>query len=388
MKVLHITPAFAPAYAYGGPISVLRELCFQLARQGHEVRVLTTDSGGLRRSLDVPTQTEVRLEERLRVQYCKRLARHSVSLHLLRSLPAYIQWADVVHLTAVYNFPTLPALLLCRILKKPVLWSPHGVLQRWAGSRRTCLKAVWEGICRALAPKQVILHTTSEDEARESGQRFPGLPVHVIPWGVKTRDLVDRVPQSGRLRLLYLGRLEEKKGIENLIEACAILAASSKLEWSLTVAGTGPSAYARSLATRIRQAGLEARGDVSAKTIQLVGEVSGEDKDWLFAKSDVLVVPSYTENFSVVVGEALAREMPVITSTGTPWERVEPMGCGLYVDNSPRSLADAIESISRLPIPEMGKRGREWVAREFPWPLTALRLGQCYQELVKAQESP
>jgi len=63
------------------------------------------------------------------------------------------------------------------------------------------------------------------------------------------------------------------------------------------------------------------------------------------------------------------------------------MGCGLCVDNRPHSLAEAIQAMGRLPLQEMGKRGREWIAQEFPWSLAALHMGRCYHELLKEQES-
>jgi glycosyltransferase involved in cell wall biosynthesis len=382
MKVLHITPAFAPAYGYGGPIPILQDLCFQLSRMGHDVRVLTTNSQGVGKTLDVSTREEVRFGERLGVRYCKRLVRHSVSVDLLRALPEYVRWADVVHLTAVYSFPTIPTLFVCNVLNKPLLWSPHGVLQRWEGSRRTGLKAIWEMMCKALFHGDVKLHASSQEEADESQGRFPGLATVVIPWGITIGNPVARSEQEGLLRLLYLGRLDKKKGIENLIDACGILSSIPTLQWSLTIAGAGHPAYTRILADKIRKAGIEADDTTVIRKVRMVGEVAAADKDALFAHSDVLVVPSHTENFSVVVGEALAREVPVIASEGTPWSQLQEVGCGLCVDNSPQAVAQAILDISRLPLRDMGRCGRRWVAQEFSWSHCAERMAECYDQML------
>ena len=78
-------------------------------------------------------------------------------------------------------------------------------------------------------------------------------------------------------------------------------------------------------------------------------------------------MPSYTENFAIVVAEALAHGVPVIASTGTPWSRLGQMKCGLWVDNDPETLADAIRSISTMPLRDMGLIGREWMQSEFSW---------------------
>ena len=101
--------------------------------------------------------------------------------------------------------------------------------------------------------------------------------------------------------------------------------------------------------------------------VSMVGFVQGQEKQKLFHEADVVVAPSHTENFCMVVAEALAAGTPVIASQGTPWKRVEEMGCGLWVSNEPASLTRAIGEISRRPLQEMGARGRQWMQKEFTW---------------------
>ena len=108
MKVLHVVPSFHPAYVYGGPIQSSYELCSNLAGLGCEVRVLTTDANGLGQLIDVETAREVSMPEGFRVRYCHRRLRHSISPKLVTLLSSYVGWADIVHLTGVYNFPTFP----------------------------------------------------------------------------------------------------------------------------------------------------------------------------------------------------------------------------------------------------------------------------------------
>ena len=101
-------------------------------------------------------------------------------------LGEYVAWADVVHLIAVYSFPTFPTLAYCRRFQKPLVWSPRGSLQRWSGSTRVATKFLWERVCRMLAAKdRVVLHTTSEEEARQSQARFPDLRTVIVHNGVE-----------------------------------------------------------------------------------------------------------------------------------------------------------------------------------------------------------
>src|SRR5262249_10922099 len=94
------------------------------------------------------------------------------------------------------------------------------------------------------------------------------------------------------------------------------------------------------------------------------------------------VVPSFTENFCNVIAESLARGVPVIASKGTPWQRVNEIGCGLWVDNDPESLAGAIQRARWMQLSEMGERGREWMQRDFSWPGVAEQMHRQYQTLL------
>jgi glycosyltransferase involved in cell wall biosynthesis len=359
MKVLHVVPSFHPAYVYGGPIRSTFELCRNLVDLGAEVRVLTTDANGLNQVLDVDKKAEVELPEGFRVRYCPRTFRHSVSPTLLRLLPAYMRWADVIHLTGVYNFPTFPTLLYARSLNKPLVWSPRGALQRWKGSARTNLKAVWDFLWYHTADRaNLTMHVTSEDESREAKGRFLRLQTAIIPNGVDVPAELNRTDGNGDLRLLFIGRLDPKKGIEPLLKACSLVGAS--LPWRLAIAGWGATEYVSQLKAQIQALGMNGR-------VEMKGDVLVEAKKRLFESSDVTLVPSYTENFAIVVAEGLAHGVPVIASKGTPWSRLEEMKCGLWVENDPETLAEAIRSISRMPLQQMGLRGREWMRKEFSW---------------------
>ncbi|HWX43116.1 MAG TPA: glycosyltransferase [Blastocatellia bacterium] len=377
MKILHVTPSFHPAYIYGGTTRSVYDLCRNLARAGCEVKVLTTDANGPDAVLDVDTGSEVQIEDGIIVRYCHRIMDVSVSPKLPRLLPSYLRWADVVHLMAVYSFPTIPTLLACKVMRKPVVWSPRGMLQRWESTRRPWLKAAWERVCRVAAPKRLTLHVTSEQEAAESRQRLPGIDSIVIPNGIEIPGAVQHVESNRELRLVYLGRIHPKKGIENLLEAYKMLNGNLGKTPSLSIAGDGEPRYVDSIRARVEQLS-------PSRSVKMIGPVHGESKESLFRNADVVVVPSHTENFGLVVAEALAHGVPVIASKGTPWSRVEEIGCGLWIDNDPQSLAAGIERIAAMPLQAMGDRGREWIGREFSWHLVAEQTMQLYRDVMRA----
>ena len=379
MKILHVVPSFHPAYSYGGPIRSTFELCRSAVELGGEVRVLTTDANGLDRVLDVDKNEEVQLPEGFRVRYCPRRLRHSVSPTLMRLLPTYMRWADVVHLTGVYNFPTFPTIFWGRLLNKPLIWSPRGALQRWEGSSRVGPKAVWDFLWYHTADRvELTMHVTSEQERREVSARFPRLRMAMIPNGVDVPVDLNRVERNGELRMLFIGRLDSKKGIEALLKACGLV--DSAPPWRLAIAGWGAPEYVSQLKEQIHALGLSGR-------VEMLGPVLSEAKKALFECSDVALVPSYTENFGIVVAEALAHGVPVIASKGTPWSRLEEMKCGLWVDNDPESLASAIRSISTMPLQDMGRRGREWMQNEFSWRSVTNQMLALYHQCARRYRS-
>jgi glycosyltransferase involved in cell wall biosynthesis len=374
MKVLHVVPSFHPAYIYGGPIRSTFELCRHLVKLGCEVRVLTTDANGLTQTLNVEKSKEVELPEGFRVRYCPRRQRHSVSPMLVRLLPSYVRWADVVHLTGVYNFPTFPTIWRSRSLRKPLIWSPRGTLQRWEGSSRVGAKKVWDSLWYYTADRaDLTMHVTSEQEYRETWARFPKLRMAMIPNGVDVPANLNRIERQEELRLLFVGRLDPKKGIESLLEACSLL--GSEVPWRLAIAGWGSADYVSQLKERIHTLGIERR-------VEMLGEVLSEAKKRLFESSDVTLVPSHTENFAIVVAEALAHGVPVIASKGTPWTRLDDLKCGLWVDNDPKTLADAIRRISTMPLQDMGSIGREWMRNEFSWQSVTEQMRNLYRRCI------
>ncbi len=377
MKILHVTPAYYPATYWGGPIFSVYALNNALARLSDvSLRVLATDSAGplLKDRLDTVNLAELYPNQEMIMT--RRVAGACVSPELLQKLPELVRWADVVHLTGTYSFPTIPTLVVCRAFAKPVVWSPRGAVQdahEWEGTKRRKLKRHWEWVCNALIARgKVITHTTSEREQIATQARIPNATAVIVPNGV---DVPGKLPKrewlpGGRLRLMYLGRLAPKKGIENLLHSLRRMDDPGVL---LAIYGAGDVVYTESLKELAGALGL------LGKSVLFAGHVDGEAKSAAFHVSDACVVPSYTENFCGVVAEALAHGVPVIASRGTPWEGVEEKRCGIWVDNSPESLAQAIMRIRAMNLREMGSRGRDWMRAEYEWSAIAASMQKIYR---------
>jgi glycosyltransferase involved in cell wall biosynthesis len=377
MNILQIVPSFYPAFVYGGPIHSVHGLARALVDQGCNVRVLTTDACGRDRTLEVDTRREVDVDG-MGVRYCHRLVPHAFAPVLLRELAPMMRWANVVHLNAVYSFPTVPALSVARVLDKPLVWSPRGALQRWEGSRRVVMKDVYDRCCRAVLPRRSAFLATSDDEAVASRGRYAGTPAYIVPNGIEIPPADGEVVRPRHpTSLLFIGRLDPIKAIDQLIRACALLRAETSIAFHLTIAGDGAAEYRTSLQRLVDDLGL-------ASAVTFIGHADAATKKSAFRSADVLVLPSHKENFAVVVAEALAHGVPVIASKHTPWAELETRGCGLWVGNEPRSLAAAVRRVVDMPLTTMGQRGRAWMIERFSWTGVARRVLQVYRD-VSAQ---
>jgi len=221
--------------------------------------------------------------------------------------------------------------------------------------------------------RRCALHITSEIEAKESRRRVACAYAEVVPNGVEIPDVLParEWQPGGRLRLLYIGRLDPKKGIENLVDAMMMVDGNTVLD----ICGTGSDAYVTTLKQRLQDSGMGDR-------VRFRGHVEGTAKSEAFQNADLCIVPSYTENFAMVVVEALAHAVPVIASTGTPWQELVKQDCGVWVSNEPATLAATIRDMRRRDLESMGSRGRHWMQQQFTWGSVARRMEMLYRGLV------
>ncbi|EBA12398.1 glycosyltransferase [Roseobacter sp. CCS2] len=352
MKVLHVVPTFYPATYWGGPIWSTKAICDGISGLADvDLRVLTSDAAGPAINSRV---TPAALP--YPVHYARRVAGHCIAPDLLARLPGALQWADIVHVTGTYNMPTLPAFMLARALGKPLVWSPRGALQAtedWPDAPHLGIKRGFERVANILRPRNAVLHVTAQQEARQSLRRLGAMAHVVIPNAVDVPAVEARQPIAGaRRRLMFLSRLHPKKGLEALFDAMAHLPAA----FTLDIYGTGDASYVRTLKMRAR---------LSNGRIRLHGHVEGAAKAGAFARADLFILPSHSENFGIVVAEALAHAVPVLTTQTTPWQGLDRYGCGRCIDLRHSDLAAEIARLAALDLIDMGQRGRAWVRRDF-----------------------
>lgn len=267
----------------------------------------------------------------------------------------------------------------------PLVLTFHGVELTWTGGQLRALKPF---LRRAIRSADAITANSSYTEGliRAVYDR----PVVRVPFGATIAPPTEPAPATaptGRMRLLFVGRLVERKGVTVLLQALADLPAGRRPE--LHIVGDGPLRAA--LATRAERLGLA--GDVVFH-----GFVAEAELARLYGDCEAFVLPAIvdekgdTEGLGVVLIEALAHGKPAIASAaGGIVDIVRDGETGLLVPpGDPEALRTAITRLEADPAlrERLGRGGRDLVAREFSWPVIIDRLRALYERLARASKSP
>jgi glycosyltransferase involved in cell wall biosynthesis len=208
-------------------------------------------------------------------------------------------------------------------------------------------------------------------------------PIAIVPNGVDTPPLQAFRPAADvSRRLLFLSRIHPKKGLPYLIRAWAALEPLYP-NWELVIAGPDEAGHAREM--------LNLANSLKLQNIQWIGSVHGEEKKALYRGSDLFVLPTHAENFGLVVAEALAHGVPVVTTRNAPWAGLRDNRCGWWVELAHDSLFAALREAMALPAEErhfMGARGHAWMARDFGWDSIARQMLGVYRWVVGGSDQP
>lgn len=398
MNILHLTPYYAPAYAFGGVTRAVEGMARTLVARGHSVTVLTTDAlsqkgryTGARdavqdgvRVVRVPNRS-VRLRGRLNL---------STPFGMGKAADSLLAWADVLH---VHELRTAENLLVFPVAARhnvPIALSPHGTLTLSTG--RSALKAAWDRLLSPRMARQIaaVVGLTAQEaaEARTAWRSFgvdpKGLHVAVVPNGVNLHEFDDPADRSAgstwsihraqfRQRFgiaedaplcLFMGRLQARKGVDVLARAFREADIPGA---RLVIAGPDEGM-------------MEQLQPFIDRRIILAGFLSGEERVAALAAADVFCLPARGEGLSMASLEALAAGVPVILSPGCNLPEVIDANAGVVVEPEIAPLIDALRSL----LPDAARRtgmsaaARQLAAQRFTWEAAAAGLEQLYEAIA------
>lgn len=269
----------------------------------------------------------------------------------------------------------------------PRVVSTRGMLEPWALSHKGLKKKIAWRLYQRRDLKQALCHiATGEAEARSLQHLALGVPIAIVPNGV---DVPEEQPfsvgsesekacRNGRKRTaLFLGRIYPIKGLPMLIQAWAQVRPAG---WTLRIAGPDEAGHQKQVESAVSAAGL---GEV----VFFTGPVDPQMKTSVFLDADLFVLPTHSESFGMVVAEALAHSVPVLTTTATPWSILRERGCGFAVDATVDGITEGLRQATSLDteaLRAMGKKGRAFVVEKFSWKSIADRMLSTYEGVLSS----
>lgn len=261
----------------------------------------------------------------------------------------------------------------------PYAINTHGMLEKWSLEE----KAIKKKIAWYFYQKKILLNAYSIIVASRkefSAVKSLGFKSNVdyIPYIIRQSKYVSSIKKKNdEVNFLFLSRLHKKKGIEDLIDAFSEI---KNLNWNLKIVGSSGYKnhdYENKLKLKVNYYKLE-------KKIKFFGNLNGKKKNQMYKSSDILILPTYSENFGLVVAEALNFSIPVITTNKTPWVDLNNKGCWI-IKPGIKPLVSIIIKILKMKkkkIESMGKKGKIYISKNYNNSKTINKLAKLYSSSV------
>jgi len=277
---------------------------------------------------------------------------------------------DIVHGHSLWSAANLSMGIHAKHRRAKLITSPHGTLAEYALSRRRILKKVLWPVQRLALTRADLLHATAESEVEDIRRAGFRGPVALIPNGIEIPKIGSSAGDHRRKQVLFLSRIHPIKGLENLLQAWAKVERENP-EWELVIAGVGTIEYEASLK--------QLSSSLNLRQVKWVGAAYGEEKAKFYREASLFILPSFSENFGMVVAEAMSYGLPCIVSKGAPWSVLAELDAGWWIDNDVDALAATLAhslGLSSEALASMGFKGRDYVEANYSWH----HVGRCFND--------
>src|SRR5437667_7124210 len=364
MKVFLAGTSLLPTY--GGPAFSVSRLAMALGEAGAEVGLWASDQSAAVTPL-LPTRSSV---QRIIGTEAEALDRFGET--------------DILHDNGIWLPHNHRLAVLAGRRGIPRIVSTRGMLEPWALNHKRLKKSLaWWLYQRRDLQHARCHHKTADAEARNVQHLRLGVPVVAVPNGVdvpEERPCVvgseaEKAVRSGRRTALFLGRIYPVKGLPMLVEAWARVRPDG---WLLRIVGPDEAGHQKAVEKAVAAAGL---GEV----VSFTGPIGHRMKKSAFFGADLFVLPTHSESFGVVVAEALAHGLPVLTTTAAPWSILREVGCGWWVDATIDGIAEGLRQATELDpavLQAMGAKGRALVIEKFCWKSVADLILSTYKSIL------
>lgn len=307
---------------------------------------------------------------------------------MLRGLRRACADADIIHSNSIWMFPNVYCDWARKDSRCKLVMQPRGTLSAWALSNSKWVKRLFGCLFQYRVLRHVDMWVATANSEYEDIRRLGyRQPVCILPNGINLPDgavvRAHKVGMPERRIMYFLSRLHPTKNVELLLNVWSKLE-SRFPDWDLAIVGPDRNnSYADQMKELTRTLGCQ--------RVVFKGELKGDEKLKFAAQGECLVLPTHSENFGMVVAEALAAGTAVICSHGAPWEGLNTERCGWWVRATEAAFERAMSEAMDLPREElqsMGARGREWMRRDFAWDAIGAKMKIAYEWLVHGGKCP
>jgi glycosyltransferase involved in cell wall biosynthesis len=384
---MHIIPSVASVH--GGPSVALVMMADALGKLGVELTVVTTDDGGYGRRLNVPLGVAEYSRGLPTYYFRKQSEFYKISWPMANWLGGHVRHYDLLHIHSLFSFTSVAAACLARwagvpyVLRPLGTLSPYGLTQRRPFFKRLSLACLEGPLLRDAA----AVHFTSRREAQDAANLGLTYRGRVVPLGLPPAMAGDDQAWAFKLGLpvgatclVFLGRIDPVKNLHGLLAAAELLRERGyDLHW--LIGGDGPAAYVAHLQRQSSARGLEG-------CVHWLGRVEGQAKADLLVAGQLFVLPSFSENFGIAVGEALAAGLPCVVGEGVALgQAIVQCGAGLTVKSDAESIAQGVKHFLDDSTRRAGASlaARQLAETEYSQDVMGQRLVTMYEDILRCR---
>jgi glycosyltransferase involved in cell wall biosynthesis len=330
----------------------------------------------------------IRLDENIKNLETFGNSNYGVVKDLFRSLPDEINEFDIIHQHGIWKPISLYSKKIRRKLKIKSVIQPHGYLEPFRlNISKYKKRIVYNLFERSNLNDTNALVACAFDEAYKLKKLFPKKDIAVVPNGISLDFFYadkDMPIEKKKNRMLFLSQIIPIKGLERLFRVIHEIGIKKFIDWEFLIAGYEDKNHTVFLKKLIKELNL-------SDLITFVGPMLGQKKIRIFDSADLFILPTYNENYGIVVAEALSRGVPVLTTKGTPWEELNSHDCGYWVDNNEEGIKKGLLKIlqtSQTDLKAMGSRGKKLIKSKYLWSETSKRTIELYSWVLNIGQRP